>query len=52
MPTIPDCKPGFDHDWEYDPGEPDVGCFACWVCRVCGEVDVGREPPSDEPEDH
>lgn len=48
-PTIcGDGTPDEDHDWFYDGGDPDVGLFPAWICGVCGKVDAGREPPSDE----
>ena len=32
----------------YDSGDPDTGVNGAWVCQLCGEVDVNREPPSDD----
>lgn len=50
-----DCKigtPDEDHDFVYDPGEPDVGIPPCYVCRACGKVDESdREPPGEDLQD-
>lgn len=42
-----------DHDWEWRSdwyGDPEVigGTMDCsaWHCRVCGEVDAERDPPT------
>lgn len=34
-------------DWLYDGGDSSTGIEAAWVCQVCGNVDIKREPPSD-----
>lgn len=34
-------------EWLYDGGDPDTGVSGAWVCQVCGEINVNREPPSD-----
>jgi hypothetical protein len=47
-PSDKPCREGFDHDWQYDPGDPEVGCFSCWHCIICEEIDVYSEPPSDD----
>lgn len=30
--------PDEDHDWKYNPGEPDVGIGPSLICRQCGKV--------------
>lgn len=45
------------HDWKFISdwgGDPDVigGTFDCsrWVCQMCGDEDLKRDPPRDGPE--
>lgn len=34
-------------DWQYDSGDDSTGVSGCWICGICGNVDINRDPPSD-----
>lgn len=49
-PCATDLPGDFDHEWRYEPNDPECGITAHWYCEKCGETDYDRAP-DDDPSD-